>query len=307
MRFILLLFVIVAFNSCINSKKYNEVRLGNKSVTYSITLEQDDNGDQFIRYDSLTPSSGTLVQVDVSGDYLEIEKITKGKLDKGAIKFYLKDLNPATFNKLSALAGGSKFKGKKVFPSPLMGFEPHKDDQDAFKGILTVQKTPVSLADEEVSRTVKFKYKETNTVFQTMTIPFKYRSQLNDTVAAQVSSSFNVGFALGRKVTFRTFDQRFRGDKFLAAHNPSYSITPGVFAGPTLISLENGKSVSEPIALNRTVGGVTAGAFLVIGVERFNVGFAYGFDKALGTDSEKWLYQKDPWWWGFVLSLDFIK
>ncbi|MEM6735719.1 MAG: hypothetical protein AAF620_06590 [Bacteroidota bacterium] len=318
---------------CVNTKKYNEVLLRNGSEYYELKYvpgKQDLFADPIIDdpdtifFTKKTSVLGNRASLKQKNDQLTI-KPSKGKPDKVTFKIIEKTISDSTFNKLINLTASN------VFPSPLQKLKISNATKDTLKkyvnserwgidryepegtgnaseALTMLSKLPTTGdTDDGIYFSSSFKYIESQTVFQAMTIPFKYRKSLNDTIPAQVTNSFNVGFAVGRKISWKSYRQYYRGDKFLNPATRSISLTPGLFVGPTLIELENGESVKEPIKLDRTSAGITTGAFLVIGVNKFNIGIAFGIDKALGTDNDKWIYQEDPFWWGFVLAFDFIK
>lgn len=150
----------------------------------------------------------------------------------------------------------------------------------------------------------KLIYYEISPVFQAISIPFKYVPKENG-LPYQVSTAVNTGFAYGWKFGRNSFTRTYFGNKFLNTVKRQYSITPGFFAGPTTVKLTPA-STNNYISSDRTVLGWNVGVMAVIGVGKFNIGFATGWDDAWGGEGNQWIYDGSQWY-GLVLALDFIK
>jgi len=151
----------------------------------------------------------------------------------------------------------------------------------------------------------KIVYFEDNVVYQTLTIPFKFRRAIADK-PKRLSTNFNAGFALGYqrdkttiKPIYKNIDQTMVGyDKT----NFAYSLSP--FIGLTSISL-NSENTNQSILIEQNVLGVNFGGVMVFEVNSFNIGFAIGWDYGL-DNSSSWDYQGECWT-GLVLGIDLIK
>lgn len=155
-----------------------------------------------------------------------------------------------------------------------------------------------------------FKYLSINPIFQASTIPFKYRAP-RDTFNYELTTSGNLGFVWGMKFTHHNVQNFYysqnaaqRG-KVVAHKNSQFSITPGIFFGPTTIGLKSSNTRNN-VLQEKTVLGFNTGALIVFGFNKFHIGYAFGTDLALGSEGSKWIYDKTLWS-GFVLSLDFVK
>lgn len=155
-----------------------------------------------------------------------------------------------------------------------------------------------------------FKYLSINPIFQASTIPFKYRAP-RDTFNYELTTSGNLGFVWGMKFTHHNVQNFYysqnanqRG-KFVSHKNSQFSITPGLFFGPTTIALKPSNTRNN-VLQEKTVLGFNTGGMLVFGFNKFHIGYAFGTDLALGSEGSNWIYDKTLWH-GFVLSLDFVK
>lgn len=156
----------------------------------------------------------------------------------------------------------------------------------------------------------KFTYYSGQPVFQTISVPFKFRGEHSDSIPATIGTSVNAGFAFGYKWTKNKFSQYYSkiGGKYKHLSNKmkNFSFSGGGFLGPTVIALENGKNVKNEIDVDHSEIGLTTGVFTVVGAGQFNLGLALGFDLPLGRDGDEWIYSGKPWW-GLVIGLDFVK
>jgi hypothetical protein len=154
-----------------------------------------------------------------------------------------------------------------------------------------------------------FKYLEIKPVYQALSIPFKLRPKLNDTIKSVASASFNVGITAGLKFTHNVYKKVYFEDKgkqtFLNNYTKKLSFSPGWFLGPTVIDLK-AANTNNIIKKDRSVAGLTTGAFIVVGYNEFNLGLAAGWDLGLNEAGKSWIYHKKPWV-GFVLAIDLIK
>jgi hypothetical protein len=154
--------------------------------------------------------------------------------------------------------------------------------------------------------TISLKYLEIQSVFQGITIPFKIRPSLNDATPYQVSKAVNLGLAYGLQFTHKSYRNYYsKKGLFLNKRTNSISITPALFCGPTTVDLK-ASNTNNSVLVDKSVLGINSGVLLVVGVNKFNIGAAIGYDFGLGSESKDWIYQGKPWI-GFVLAIDFIK
>ncbi len=171
--------------------------------------------------------------------------------------------------------------------------------------------TLVSLDKGYIFQSNTFKFWEYRPVLQALSVPLKIRPRLNDSTASIASSSFNVGFAYGFKLTkniYRKYYYSKTGSSPYSLLNNNFkkvSFSPGFFIGPTIVDLKATNTTSI-IKKDRSVAALTTGGYLVVGYNEINLGFAFGMDKTFGPLQGKWIYNGKPWF-GVVVALDIIK
>jgi hypothetical protein len=150
----------------------------------------------------------------------------------------------------------------------------------------------------------KLVYLSSSPVLQALTIPVKVRFATSG-YPYEAEASINLAIAFGWKFThtvYRNFYHRKTG-LFVSSVNNHYSITPGLFVGPSIVELTSQNSLSS---YDRNVLSLAYGAMLVFGLNRLNIGIALGLDDALGNDDKNWIYQGKPWL-GATISFDLIQ
>lgn len=275
MKQLLLLFagIAILLSSCVNTKKLNNHWIYKNQKIYS-------------NYDKVS-----------NGDSMPVSCIKTYNIKEGFAAKITDENGEITISNFDTLmverindtvvksADGSKT--NYYYPSKL-----------TFRDTLTFRKS--FLKDKP-----SFKYLEISPVLQASTIPFKFRPK-QDSINSNVSTSGNLGFVYGLKFTNHNYKNIYNSKgKRYNTHKTSYSITPGFFVGPTTVDL-TANNTNNYVNDDITVLGINSGFLLVFGVNKFNIGGAIGFDYAFGKDGEKWIYNGEPWY-GFVLSLDFIK
>lgn len=154
-----------------------------------------------------------------------------------------------------------------------------------------------------------FRYLEIKPVYQALTIPFKIRPKLNDSTKSAASNSFNVGITAGVKFTHNVYRKIYYEDSgkktFSNHYTKKISLSPGLFIGPAVIDLK-ASNTNNIVKKDRSVPGLTTGAFIVLGFNELNFGMSMGWDIGLDNTSKNWMYNKKPWI-GFVLAIDIIK
>lgn len=151
-------------------------------------------------------------------------------------------------------------------------------------------------------------YFDTKPSLQALTIPLKIRPALNDqalkdSFPSQAEAGFSIGLSFGWKFNFNVitsqkdiFDQNIH----------RVSITPGFVLGSGVTELKKANTRNPVIEFERKAAVVTTGGFIMVGFDRFNVGYSFGADWATGKGSGAWLYQ-GRLWHGIILALDIIK
>jgi len=163
---------------------------------------------------------------------------------------------------------------------------------------------PETVFDTSQSISLNLNYFEIKPVLQALTVPLKIRPSILpiDSLPSQAETGFNVGIAFGMKFTHNIYSS----DKNLLGQNiDRFSISPGLFLGTGATDLK--KSNTKPnISFERRAALITTGGFLILGFNNFNMGYALGYDFAIGQGSVDWLYQGKHWH-GLIFSIDILK
>lgn len=150
-------------------------------------------------------------------------------------------------------------------------------------------------------------YHDGRFVLQTATIPLKIRSAINnplykDSFPSQVESGFNVGFLIGGKTTWN----RFRSSvNIFGQTTDKYSITGGFLISTGAVDL-SATTTRPKIEFPRKSAMISYGGAIVFGINSINLGYALGWDQAIGPKASTWLY-KGKLWNGIIISIDLIK
>lgn len=150
-------------------------------------------------------------------------------------------------------------------------------------------------------------YQDGKVVLQSATIPIKIRSSINnqnylDSFPSQVETGFNVGFLSGYRFSWN----KYRGNaNIFGQTTDKYSITVGgIFSlGATDLSAT---TTRPKIVFPRKTAMISYGLTTVVGINSINLGYAFGWDQAVGPKSSTWLF-KGKLWNGIILSFDLIK
>lgn len=151
------------------------------------------------------------------------------------------------------------------------------------------------------------KYLDGKTVFQAASIPIKIRSSVGKKADGNyLASTTETGFTVGFLGGYRFALNKFNGKKnFASLTTQRLSITPGVFLATGAADL-SATSTSPAITYSRKAPMLTFGGTVVFGFNNINLGYAFGFDNAMGSSASSWRYQ-GKLWNGIILSLDLIK
>ena len=162
----------------------------------------------------------------------------------------------------------------------------------------------IKVSTKKYVRSEKLRYLEISSIFQALTLPIKVRfAQKKQPYSAD--GSINLGFAFGWKFTHSIYKNYYqkKGMVFMKQQTKSFSITPGVFAGPTVLEIT---TLNSNATDDRKVLGLTYGAMVAFGVNRFNFGLASGIDYIVQNKSKNWIYNGKPWI-GVTIAIDFIE
>ena len=152
----------------------------------------------------------------------------------------------------------------------------------------------------------KFKYSQTSENFQTITIPFKLRPGI-DTFSYQLTTGVNVGFSYVFKKIKKTYEPVSinKTSRLIGYRENEFEYGFAPFIGLTTVGLK-GSNTRGAVATDKTVFGTSLGILLSGGINKFDVGIAFGIDHAFGKNSGDWIYQDKPWF-GLVLGIDLVK
>ncbi|GAB3865712.1 hypothetical protein GCM10028824_04960 [Hymenobacter segetis] len=154
----------------------------------------------------------------------------------------------------------------------------------------------------------KLHFFESYPIFQAITVPVKLRPGVGDTLGSRAGGGFDVGISWGWKNSFHTYQNLYYRPtgQFLSRKISQFSLVPGAFLTVGTEELNNDKNnVKHRIHYIREVPILSPGGYLVIGVNRANVGFALGADFAIGPEASNWIYH-GRLWLGLVLSVDLL-
>lgn len=149
-----------------------------------------------------------------------------------------------------------------------------------------------------------FWYRDTKIALQTLSIPIKFRKEVEDgsLIPNQVETGVNVGLAPVVKFNFNRFNPK---KKLMGKSTNQFSINTGLLLNLGATDLKAASSAPD-ITIDRKAATFTYGTFLMFGVNNFNIGYAVGWDNALGNGGSNWVYQNKAWH-GLVIALDIIK
>lgn len=278
-------FGILALSSC-TSNKY--IFSGNSIYTIKSIADQGSNDDDYTQTDKPSyPDSivvyklkkGLKAQIEDKEDYVLIETDEELKeYSKLPIKQKAITLKPSEAN---------SFKGSTFFPAPSSYEKRHMNC------ILPKKLT----------------YFDSEPVFQLLSIPLRIRPKLTspallDSFPSQAETDYNVGFAFGWKLNYNVYN--FKKSNHSKKKLTKYSLTPGVFCGFGATDLTKDNTKNPVIGFERSAPILTTGGFLSFGVNKMNIGYAFGMDNSFGTGSSQWVYQ-GKLWHGIIVALDLFE
>ena len=273
----LLIWVILVFNSCVNTKKTGEVWIPKGQRYYKVA--QNGAAVPAIYFKELTaPAKAQVVLPTTGKEYLSIKFTHPTAVSETEFDIPIQD---------------------RDIPIDQGSFFPMEPKDHKALG-----------STDELKKYVDgtFRYWQIQRAFQALTIPIQYRPRINEFTPAAASSNFNVGVGWVNKFTLTTYKKLYTTEEtpvFLSHNIRNVAFSPGIFIAPTAIALTSANT-NGVIKNNATVLGSTAGIIGVIGVDNLNFGVATGFDRTFGTFAKPWIYNKKAWV-GLVFSIDFIK
>ena len=299
MKYIIIFFaVILITTSCSTNRTLTQVKL--KEGTTLISHHENDKAipareNHFIVSKT---KKGAIASIKLEEDKIRISMNNKSDLIHLDTIYTKTDLGIEEDSKYRI---GNKF----AYYSTLKGEKLKLDSLDlSDDGISYLDDTKDTLNDAYFIST-DLKYTKNKTVFQTLTIPFKFRSATNDKPST-VSTGFNAGIALGYQWNSTKINPIYAENKNSMIgydkRDIAFSLAPFVGLNSIKLNMDN---TNQSVLTERNVLGVSFGGVGVVTINKFNLGLAMGFDYGL-EDSKDWDYQ-GGFWTGLVLGLDIIK
>lgn len=294
-----LIFVAQIITSCTTTKRYSAYLLNENDTIYKNEVTGINQDRKIVEYKHEKEAKKVKIQIKEESDHLKITVL--GDPDNL--------LDDATV--LSDTSGTPIW--KKIDPSKTYFYFPAdtlpKDNRLRLDSSRTNNEVhSIYLASPKIH------YSQVSPVFQTMTMPFKFRPSVNDTIPRSITTNVNVGFGFGFKRTNYTHQYHYykqdlkSKEQFLSSKQKAISFSAGGTVGLSVISLENGKTVTRQVTIDHSETAVSSGLFGVLGVGKFSVGLAFGGDFPIGQDGNKWIYSGNKkWWTGFIVALEFVK
>ena len=126
-----------------------------------------------------------------------------------------------------------------------------------------------------------------------LTLPFKFRSKVNDT-----PRSMTTDVTLGPYI----------GARMRLLKKSDFFLTVPLTAGLTFININNSNtSPSNPQSSdNAIVPGFTVGSGLVFQLNKYEIGFIGGWDWGTGKAGSEWIYDGKPWI-SFAIGYSFLR
>lgn len=152
-------------------------------------------------------------------------------------------------------------------------------------------------------------YFDSQIAVQALTIPLKVRpaltsEALRDSFPSQAISGFNLGFSAGWQFRYNAFRSK---KNLFGDHTTKFSITPGGFLGLGAQKLNNANTRGpNRFSIERSAVSISMGFYAMLGFDRFNIGYAIGWDYATGNGRSAWVYQGHHWN-GIIVALDIFK
>jgi hypothetical protein len=293
-KLILLLFVFSTIYSCKTTRRYeplNAVMVKPRNSKTKLYKVKKDNAtkknNKKIKVDVFTLDNDLMAQVKKKDSFLVVYPIDE------TFKFKKEDTTLIIIDSVNY--------PKNSFFYPLMDFRQGTYDSIKFKYRLC--------KNIDLLRSDKFKYRARKMVLQTLNFPMKIRLGGGDEITGYTPfSAVNLSIAAGLKIdTYKYRNYNLAKDgRFLNNNINEHSFSAGIFAGPTLIELDSTNTGGE-IPTERKSVGLTTGCFIVVAVQKFNIGAGFGIDIAIGNEESSWKYSAWPPWVGLAIGLSFIK
>ena len=142
--------------------------------------------------------------------------------------------------------------------------------------------------------------------FQVLNITAKYRPRVSTSLAPSISESFPATWESGFKPAFAGgFSQSINWfDKKNKKH--SISAIGGVFLGLSTTKLDNNSTRNPVYNLSRNALTVSRGLFFSLGYQKWDIGYAFGWDKPYGEAAESWVYYNEQFH-AIIIGFDIVK
>lgn len=153
----------------------------------------------------------------------------------------------------------------------------------------------------------KFWYRDGKVILQAVSVPLKIRSKVKaggtfTAIPSTTETGVNLGFLGGYKFSWNKYRQ---ASNVFGQQTARYSITPGILLGTGAADLST--TLTRPVITTaRKAAMISTGGSVVLGFNSFNIGYAFGWDHAVGSSASSWVYQ-GKLWNGIIVSLDLIK
>ncbi|TRX54836.1 hypothetical protein FNH22_18960 [Fulvivirga sp. M361] len=161
------------------------------------------------------------------------------------------------------------------------------------------------LPDKDFSSSAKG-YTSLNLSLQAVNITFKNRfnpderlsQAVRDTFPSTWSSSFSPALAMGYTITRNQYQPD--GKKI------TFDLTIGGFFGFGTTDINNKTTRAPVYNFSRKALTTQKGFYLNLGIQKWDVGYAYGWERAHGDGSESWVFQNQPFH-GIIIGYDLVK
>ena len=299
MKYLIILFALILITaSCSTNRTLTQVKL--KEGTILISHSENDK--------SIFPRESHFIVAKTKKD-----AIASIKLDEDKVRISMNDKSDlihldTIYAKIDlGVEEDSKFRigNKFAYFSTLKGKNLKLDSLDFSDDEISYLDGAKENLNDAYFISTDFKYTKNKTVFQTLTIPFKFRSA-NNNKPSTVSTGFNAGIAIGYQWNYTKINPIYSQNNYSMVgydrKDVSFSLAP--FFGLNSIEL-NVDNTNQSVLIKRNVLGISFGGAGVFAFNKFNLGLAMGFDYGL-EDSKNWDYQ-GVLWTGLVLGIDIIK
>lgn len=284
---VLLVIILIITSSCSVNKSLDTIKLPEGTNIVKAKAKSEDNGERVYKLQVWQTLEKTDATIEFKDGEILIRVFDSENIDSIKTIVVNKDLDlkdESTYQIAYEYAYNTNLK-EKIDTQYLYDLAKHKGDN--------------YLIGE------RFNYLSSSFVFQAITIPFKFRPEIDD-LSYEVTTGVNAGLAFGKKWTKSSVRPIYEKDYNMIAYyknDISFSILP--FCGLTTIKHE-ANNTDPSISSSRNIIGLNYGISGIFELNKLNVGFAYGFDVGLGEGKADWIYQNKKWY-GVIIGLEFVK